>query len=128
MGQKEDWKTTKGHLKVFEVYVKKWQKVFGLFDWDIDVSRMDLGDDTGTAAAAFADINSRMAEIILNKTWNLKPTKELLNQAAFHEICELLIEPLRAMVNTRKKYNEEDIANVSHTLIRRLEHVILKTN
>ena len=125
MGQKDDWKPTREHLKIFKAYVEKWQKEFGLFDWDIDVSRMDLGEDSGACAAAYTDVEARMAEIILNTTWNLRPTNELLNQAAFHEVCEILIEPLRYLVRKKGKHSDERIASVVHSIIRRLEHVCL---
>ena len=125
MGQKDNWKITQKHLKTFTALVRKWQGVFGLFDWDIDVSRMDLGEDSGACAVAYADLEARMAEIILNANWNLRPTKAVLNQAAFHEILEVFIEPLRYLVRKKGKHSDERIASVVHSIIRRLEHVCL---
>lgn len=127
------WGITKRHLRYFEIRVRHWQARFGLYDWRIVVEKDDLGKDSGTGGAAFADVEARLAQIYLNIYQSLPPTKEHLDLVAFHEICEILVEPLRNMVRklipeSQKRIANERIADVVHVVIRRLEHVILGVN
>lgn len=120
---KDSYPTTKEHFEIFKKEAYKWIRIFGLYNWEVFFTHEKWND---TRAESSIDSTGKVATINLSITWkNLKPTKEYIKEAAFHEVCELLLDPL-AFLARERHITKEQIDMETHNIIGILEKVILK--
>jgi len=117
-------KTTAKHFKIFKTECEKWLNRVGLKNWCVRYYHQDDGDD-GTLASTSYHYGSRVANIYLNRTWNdsIEVSNYELKQSAFHEVCEILLYPLRYLSESRFLAHG-DIDTEVHNVIRVLESVL----
>ena len=112
----------KAQFKLFKKHVKKWRDCFGLNQYRLTVE-FDKIEDADTAAETGMDAQNGLAHITLNKNcYGL--SDKFLNELAFHEVVEVLLNPLRSMAN--RHYNWQLVDKEIHQVIRTLENVVLK--
>lgn len=104
--------------------VKYWIRFFGLLDWEV---RFNLDeDDIDNEAYLKADIEAKDVTFNLCKTWNKKDlTEEAIRKAAFHEVEELLQQPLSNLAEKRE-WNKDEYIKETHSLIKRYENTLFK--
>jgi hypothetical protein len=124
----EEYTTTAADFKVFARNIEKWQALMGLTHWSIFVQHKDDDDDDDdeeerrcTTAWVLFDYETMVANVCLGVTWPIKPTKKLLEMAAFHECCHIWFAPLVRMV--KQEYMELG-AEEEHRIIVMLERLM----
>jgi len=119
-------KTTAKHFQLFKAEVRKWLKVFGLTDWEVTVIH-GIDNDTDGANCS-GDIMSRQATIRLAIDFTEKGPiiDEDIKLAAFHEVCELLLQPLCLLAESRFGVLQESLESERHAVIMRLQHAFRK--
>ena len=105
---------------MFKKEVAKWQKFFGLHDWEINIHHE-------TAKGARADVvwglSDRQASIRLSIYWDgLEVTDYLIKKSAFHEVCHLLLAPLAYF--GVQYFSNSEVDEKDHQIVRILENVI----
>lgn len=115
------YKTTKSDFDRFTKEVYKWQKFFGLLDWEIKVLHKKLDN---ARADFFGNIPAKVAVISLDTKWEYPPDKKEIEKCAFHEVCELLLSQLRFFGNGM--YDKIIIDEQIHYVIRTLENSVFK--
>ena len=116
---KDYYKTTTRHYEIFQKEAVKWIKRFGLFDWSIKFFH-EAWDENCRARIRY-NRATRVASINLETSWNTPIVIHELKKAAFHEVMELLIAEL-CLIASSRSYDEGDLEQESHTVIRRLEY------
>lgn len=119
-------KLTKEDFSFFKKECRHWADVFGLKNWEINISKRKL-DNTTYAEATF-DHNNRCSDIWINSDWSGFPVdinREELRKTALHEVLEILLYPMRSLAENRFSVTEELIDTEVHNIIRSLENVIL---
>jgi hypothetical protein len=109
---------------IFKAECLKYIALFGLTDWRIEFGQ----HDTSNAAEEFYDLPAKSATIFLPLEWDTEDGLEFnkeacLKNCAKHEVLEILLTPLTRMIDTRR-YNQDEMNIVTHSVIRRLEKVI----
>ena len=121
---KDQYVLTKEHFNIFEKECIKWQTLLGLNGWNVETYfEKDEDNCRATCEAQMAD---RFAAIVLSKTWDIKPTKKLLDMVAFHEMSELLLTKIDSML--RIHFNDAVINQELHTIIRTLENLLFDSH
>lgn len=117
-------KTNAKHFKIFKAECEKWINIAGLVNWCVRYYHQDDGDD-GTLAWTSFQYGARSVNIYLNRTWNksIEISEYELKQSAFHEVCEVLLYPLRYLSEARFLAHG-DIDTEIHNVIRVLENVL----
>lgn len=108
------------HLVIFKNEVVYWQNRFGLLDWEINLQFQDptdehLGRDV-MAWTAWSPESCAAMIVLVNRWATIEPTDGEVRKAAFHEVCELLLNDLRD--NLLPNVNQDKMV---HNVIRRLE-------
>jgi len=123
----EKIETTDEHFNVFREEANKWLDVFGLKGWGVRVLHTDEGKPSGAKAWLSAKYCDRIASICMAKTWEHPianpPTDENIRRDAFHEVCELLLEPMDVLAGSRN-WDREEFDAARHAVVRILENVI----
>ena len=113
------------HYKIFENECLKWVKFFHLYDWKL-IYHMETLGDLALAEIRF-DTEHKSAIIVLNQEWeDFEFSIEQLKRSAFHEVSELLLTDVRAMLDLRCRNKDELINTEVHRVIRRLENSIFE--
>ena len=124
----KSYKTSKRHFKLFKKECRYWLDKFDLGSWKVVYFHEDVEDSSkGNAAWQSANWRDRLCSLGLDINWgkNEKPTKKRVAEAAFHEVCELLIYMLRIIADfDAKPTGLHDVENYNHSIIRRLEKAI----
>ena len=117
--------TTKKHFEVFRKEVNKWVLNFGLLDWDIVVEHG--GVEADNAAECSYNIQAKSAIIRLSKnfTWEVGFTLQDIREAAFHEVCELLLCQFGYLAENRY-ITQEQIGTARHSIIARLLNCVFR--
>jgi len=119
-------KTTKKDFEVFKKECKKWIDIFELNNWEIMFIHSKRADNR---AWINPSTDPRLVKIALGAEWiNLEPDTISVNdikRVAFHEICELLLEPLGYLAECRF-ITETEIEPARHDIIGKLENTIFK--
>ena len=118
-------KTNKKHFEYFKKRCQHWIDFFGLKQWDIEIYHGT--QEKGNLAEFTRDYKNKIASIYLNKNWKEfsdKINKESLNKAAFHEVVEVLLCPLRDLAEDRA-WDYAEFDRSIHEVIRTLENVVL---
>ena len=122
LGNGKEYKLNNTHLNKFKKFSEKYIKDFGLVDWERFYTFTD--DMHEAMAACAADLDGRLAMMILSQKWKLiEPTDYELKQAALHEVLELLLWELCTVVK-QPHATDENINSVRHAVIRRIEEVL----
>lgn len=118
------YQTTVDDFKIFKTECQRWIEILGLKGWKIFYEH---NDSTIDAYAHFSyNQTSKQATITLTKTWKEeKPSKEFIQQTAFHEICEIFLAKIRTLAEDRSA-TENNIIEEIHTIVRTLENVLWK--
>ncbi len=104
----------KAMFKIFQEEILFWQKKFQISEWEIYLSYKNLNN---CRAEILFNWEGMIAHITLNKAWTKKEKIEV-QKTAFHEVCHILLAPLRS-------YNyHKDQEELEHAIIRRLENTI----
>lgn len=117
--------TTAEHFALFKSECDQWIKRWGLLDWDIIYTHVDLNTDLARLKSNYTGKN---AVISLGINWEeeYSPiTTYQIKKSAFHEIMELLLAEYDAIATSRC-INEDEVNNARHTVIRRLENVVFE--
>lgn len=110
---------------VFKKSVEKWVDYFGLHDWRVEVKSDELED--GSIAECRTNVVGKSAYLVLNKDLREKDQDiALIEKSGFHEVCELLLAELyyQAYRDGVSEARNNDIAQVGHSIVRRLENTI----
>ncbi len=118
-------KTTAADFTIFKKEAKDYLKFFGLTDWYVYFAHEDVVGHDEAAAMFEMDFSNRVANLTLIKTWETKPTPEMLRRAAFHEVIHVLFSRLHALAGHRET-SEQAIENEIHAIIRRLENSVFE--
>jgi len=119
-------KTTAKHFKLFKKECERWITIFGLLNWTVHYYHEEDGDPNVFAWTQYNHDN-RVVDVSLNRVWANKPRdiEYELKRAAFHEVCEILLYPLRYLGEARFITSGEIDTGV-HNVIRILENVVWK--
>lgn len=109
-------KTTVKQYNLFKKECRKWVKWWGLHMWEVLYSHEDLGKDC-YAQVQTHDTN-KASKITFNKHGQKGLTDYVIKLTAFHEVCELLVNPITAIEESPR------MEKASHELIRTLENKI----
>ena len=116
------YKTTKKDFKEFKAECEKWVGYFGIKDWEITYRSDNDGDCRGSCASDYA---SRIAIIALGREFSDIPERLEIKKVAFHEVCELLLSPLRLQGEDRF-VTKNEMESSRHRIIRVLENTLFK--
>lgn len=119
-------RTTAKHFACFKKECERWIDRYGLKDWHIYFEHCEIEDRPRANAMSETDLGNRLARIILNDKWeDLEPTRALLQNAAYHEVCHILLCRLTELALSREVF-KVDIEDEIHIVIRRLENGVLR--
>lgn len=111
-------KTTEKHLAVVEREVRKWVKVFGLTEWELNFIRDDI---PGWRGCLRANSEAKAAVFVLCEEWtdpSLSLNTQELRKTARHEFLELMLADFNWMATCRYVVPEE-IETARHVVIQR---------
>ena len=114
-------KTTDRDFNLYQEYCFKWQKFWGLYDWEFNFAHEK---DEDNRAWACIQGDAKLATLGLSKTYDKKPSKEELSRVAFHEVCEVMLSTLSNLA--LGGYNHEVVVTEVHAIIRRLENRVFE--
>lgn len=115
-------RTTSKHFACFRKECERWIGRYGLKDWHIYFEHCEIEDRPEVNARTETDLGNRLARITLNDEWeDLEPTIALLRNAAYHEVCHVLLCRLVELALSRAAF-KCDIDDEVHAVIRRLEN------
>lgn len=106
----------------FQSEAKKWIKLFGLVDWEIQFDFNDEFPDN-RATCCYSDPGTRSAALVLTRSWDCKPDRAEIRMCAFHEVVELLFAQMRAAVSVRG-VDPNLVDQEVHRIIRILENTV----
>lgn len=117
-------KLNKNHFDYFKQEVLLFQKLLGLYDWEIFFIHTDID----ARADITYNITGRCATIRLAKSWYIcEPTYKELSLAAFHEILHLLLADYQDVIGDASMTTTAKIVQVEtldHIIIRRFENLL----
>ena len=117
-------KTTTKHFACFKKECERWIERYGLKDWHIYFEHFEIIARPGACATTEADLENRVARITLNTVWEeVVPTRALLQNAAYHEVCRVLLHRLMELALSRET-SKDSIEYEVNAIIRRLENAI----
>lgn len=103
--------TTDSDFKLFIKEFEYWQKRFGLFNWEVSFEKKYVKE---LVAGLNYDVVSRSCMAILSsKIPSREYNKLSIMVSAFHEVCELLLSDLNAIVENSKECLPKNIAESS---------------
>jgi hypothetical protein len=112
----EHMKTSKANFNTFKKELDKLLKIYGLVGWEVVVIHEYIDDATVTQTQA--DFPSRSVVFTFNTFCLSKPSVGDLRDSAHHEVLELLLWKLGALVPIEKAVQErEEVHAVVQTLI-----------
>lgn len=119
----DSYPTTPKHFEIFKRECQKWIKVFGLSRWEFSFFHCETDRHL-----AWSTINweAHYVAFHLNKTWRWKdqpPTSREVKKSAFHEVCEVLLFPIRYLGECRY-LSESEMDPAVHEVIHVLEDVV----
>ena len=115
-------KITKSHLRYFCKRFHFYSHNFGLKDWEVDIEVGSvLTDNRVTCQTSLED---RYCKLTIDPVWDIEPTEEYLNKAAFHENCELLLSAIDALMKERF-ITMAQINDARHAVIMRLQNLLV---
>ena len=117
-------RTTAKHFEIFKKECERWQKAFGLLNWEFNFYHSK--EDERSIATTECDNDNRVAFITLNTGLeDVEITNYEIKKSAFHEVMEVLLYSIRYIAEERY-VNECEIDTEIHNIIRTLEHVVFE--
>jgi hypothetical protein len=81
----------------------------------------------GSRAAYDLNVPGKIARLWLSPDWEDMPVNDTtIKRAAFHEVCELMLNPLVILAESRYSVTPTAIEEATHDIIRRLENTMFK--
>ena len=117
------YKATKKDFELFRKEAEKWIKYLGLLNWEV---RYCYDIDNDCRASCTADNNGRIATLAFSLHWPYKPKTSEIRLVAFHEVAELLLEPLEHIANSIYR-NQGEFEAAKHDVIRTLENTLFRS-
>lgn len=115
-------KTTKVHFRYFDHQVKHWIAFFRL-NWKVFTGHTEFAHTN--LAETICEGPARSATIFLNKNWHeTDVTEQELDETAFHEVCEVLLDRLDSMA--RISCTDEKVNEARHEVIQILTQAIFE--
>ena len=112
-------------MKKIDVFVKecmRWQEYFNLKNWRLEYTNNKEAPEV--FGSTDASIRDRQAFVNLNPA---NPGNiSLVKETAFHEVCEVLLTPLRQMALGQYPANEHTVDEACHDIIQRLTNTICR--
>lgn len=117
------------HMARFQKEVRRKLDSFGLTEWLVDFDWIDDPDVDALAQVRIVT-TSRIALFQLNRTWTSEPTFSRVDRVAYHEVLEVLLNPICAIA----RLDQEDVTPAGkeyllemerHAIIRRLENLYM---
>ena len=118
-------KTTAKDFKIYKKAIRLWIDKFGLSDWRVEVlHKKDINDSRGSVTY---NSGERCCTIFLAPTWenDIEPTKEILECTALEEVLHVLFARLTTLAVDRYLQHENDINEEEHSVIHKIERVLL---
>ncbi len=116
-------KTSDKHFRLFKHECEKWISRFELHEWEVCYDWKDL--PSGMVAEYYPNYKGRFVVFALSK--EIEPYDRTLEaeikETAFHEICELMLVPLRSQIVWRG-YDEAEMESATHAVIHRLYRLL----
>ena len=120
-------KITSKHFELFKAECMKWIGIFGLKDYEIHFEHSDDACGKGNIASCERNCNSRIARLVLCKTWPeggmCKLSDAAILVSAFEEVCHIFLWSLSSCAHARFVM-EHEINEAEHGLIRVLQSVL----
>jgi hypothetical protein len=101
---------TKEDFHYFKEEFQRWQKAYGLSQWDVRFKKRKLEENN---AECWADMEGAVALIVLGREVD---NKAIINQHAWHEVQELKFWPVRALL-VKMGISHEAITEMLHHII-----------
>ena len=121
--KRDDVKTTKKDFKLFKEEVRKWLIPFVLRDWEIYFLHKTV---EGAVAGMGHVEDAKTATFFLSEDWECHEiTPYEIKKAAFHEVMELFLVPLKDLVEKRYII-ESEIPPATHGIIHVLENLLFE--
>ena len=116
-----EYKITKPVFRKFAERVNYYADTMSLRDWELEV---EIGaEKTQNRASCGSFFEDKYCKIIIDPTWDVEPTDELIDRTAHHEVCELLLAPLDALMKERF-VTLPQINEARHSVIMRLQNCL----
>ena len=116
------YKTSENDFLFFKQECRYWLNVLGLISWSLHLVHENCGKNLADCSTHYT---AQSATIRLNTSWNIKPTKNSLQESAIHEVLEILLSPLYSRAKSRV-WDEEDYEKEHHRIIRTVTFLLLK--
>jgi len=114
--------TTEKDNKYFVKWCKKWVKWWALNDWHIEYVHEAIIDRDAECRADYINRIARISfNVELEDEWH---SKKYIRLMARHEVNELLLAGFRYVSYKRFDVTEDMIAEVNHSMLRRIENFI----
>jgi len=114
-------------MKKIDVFVKecnRWQRYFSLGNWMFEYTNDK--DEPAVCGSTDASVRDKHALINLNSALGIKFDIRRVKETAFHEVCEVLLTPLRQMALGQYPANEHTVDEACHEIIQRLTNTIYR--
>ncbi len=115
-------KTSDKHFRLFKHECEKWVNRFELHEWTVSYEWKPL---QGADAEYNASYQGRCVVIALSKEIEPfeKTMEDEIREVAFHEICELMLYPLRSQIVWRN-FDAGEMESATHAVIHRLYRLL----
>lgn len=113
-------------MMLFKKYCKKYIELFGLKNFEYDITWDDPDDEERRRAGFNMNLTGGLVTIWLSRDWirDSESSEKEIERTAFHEICETMLCQLRSMADEYHNYDRVD--KEIHRVIRRLENFHFK--
>lgn len=111
-------KLTKTDFETFKKECNKWINKLGLHEWDVKYQFVDMNGSDGRcytsyiASSATIALSPSFSNLLIDKKTHIEGT-------ALHEVLEMMLSPLTALVGERS-YDEAETEHQTHRIIQRL--------
>lgn len=128
MDARKPVKLTRQDFKLFAQEVKRWQKLLGVTDWEINIEFDEkedhLNDTQPREAWCGYNITSRRATIALMKYQKVELSRQAIKKSAFHEVMHLVMGDLDLMALA--SCNSQDVDGEVHKVIARMTNLLFE--
>jgi len=116
------YKTTKKDFAEFKAECNRWIEYFGLIGWEVSYQ---IDTDNSCRGSCMADLDSGIVILGFGNEFAQTPDRFEIKRVAFHEVCELLLSPMRILGQSRY-ISEEEMGSQRHCVINILQNTIFK--
>ena len=121
-------KTTKADFELFKSECEYWIDRLSLREWEFNYLHKQSTDVESSLAWTRSQYGGRVVDIALatefDENWTID--KESIAHCAFHEVCEILLAPLRDIAMDINGAEKTEQSAAIHAIIHRLEHSLWK--